>query len=396
MFQQLLKHVKILKKFLTYISLNDNISANVETIKNSEIMLKPFEIIDKLINSAIKTFESTGIVKVTSTEFEGSRLLNQDIRADLVIHVQTAEEKKYLIIFEVNSNGQPRFARAAAYQLKSILTKIENAYGVFGAPFISEESRKICQEAGIGYLDLGGNCLLKFNNVYISVEGKPNPYPSTRPLKSIFATRSTRALRVLLCNPKRDWFVKDLAKEANISLGQASNLKKRLLEFEFIKETGNKRAAKFRLSNPEVLLDRWAEYYSYRRNRARNYYSIDDVKSIEKNLSDYCETKNIPYAFTLTSGASLVAPFLRYKRVFIYLPNSMEKVALALGWKEVPSGPNITLLEPYDEGIFYGLQEINGMKVVSDVQLYLDLKGYKERGEEAAQFLLENRLRKQW
>jgi hypothetical protein len=53
-------------------------------------------------------------------------------------------------------------------------------------------------------------------------------------------------------------------------------------------------------------------------------------------------------------------------------------------------------LEPYDEGVFYAVQEINGMQVVSDAQLYLDLKGYKERGEEAAQFLLENRLRKQW
>ena len=99
---------------------------------------------------------------------------------------------------------------------------------------------------------------------------------------------------------------------------------------------------------------------------------------------------------TLTSGASLVAPFLRYKKAFAYIENSIEEVASNLGWKEVPSGSNITVLEPYDEGIFYGLQEINGIKVVSSIQLYLDLKGYKERGEEAAQFLLENVLRKQW
>jgi len=36
------------------------------------------------------------------------------------------------------------------------------------------------------------------------------------------------------------------------------------------------------------------------------------------------------------------------------------------------------------------------MKVVSDVQLYLDLKSNKERGEEAASFILEQRLRKRW
>jgi hypothetical protein len=359
-------------------------------------MLKQAEIIDKFLKISQEILDSTGIIRITRTGFKGTKLLNQDIKPDLVVQAETKDKGKYLIVFDVKSIGQPRYARTAAYQLKSILTTRENVYGVFGAPFISEESRKICQEAGIGYLDLAGNCFFKFDNIYINVEGKPNPYPSTRPLKSIFAKKSTRALRVLLCNPKRDWFVKDLAKEAKISLGQASNLKRRLLELEFITQICNEKATKFCLSNPEVLLNRWAEYYSYRENKIKNYYSIDDVKNIEKKIADYCELNRIRYAFTLTSGASLVAPFLRYKRVFVYLSNSIEKVALALEWKEVPSGPNITILEPYDEGIFYGLQEINGMKVVSDVQLYLDLKGYRERGEEAAQFLIENRLRKQW
>jgi len=358
--------------------------------------MKEFEIIEILKASIKEILYSTSTVKVTRTGLAGTRLLNQNIKPDLVVQVETKEKEKYFIIFEVKSAGQPRYARMAVNQLQSLIANKENFYGVFGAPFVSEESKNICQEAGIGYIDLAGNCLFKFNNVYINIEGRPNPYPSTRPLKSIFAKKSTRALRVLLCNPKRDWFVKDLAKEANISLGQASNLKKRLLEFEFIKGTGNEKATKFRLSNPEVLLNRWAEYYSYRENKIKNYYSLDDVRNIEKKIADYCESNQIRYAFTLTSGASLVAPFLRYKRVFVYLSNSIEKVALALGWKEVPSGPNITILEPYDEGVFYGLQEINGMKVVSDVQLYLDLRGYKERGEEAAQFLLENRLRKQW
>ena len=381
---------------MTIISFFYIVSANAEIHINGEIMMKEPEIIDKLQKSIKEIFDSTGTVKVTRTGFAGTRLLNQEIKPDLVVQTETKEKEKYLIVFEVKSAGQPRYARMAVNQLQSILANRENVYGVLGAPFISEESKKICQASGIGYIDLAGNCLFRFNNVYINVEGKPNPYPSTRPLKSIFATKSTRALRVLFSSPKKDWFVKDLAREANISIGQASNLKKRLLEYEFIEEVGDERGFKFRLSNPEALLNRWAENYSYRENKTRNYYSLDDVKEIEKKLSDYCETKKIRYAFTLTSGASLVAPFLRYKRVFVYLSNSIEKVALALGWKEVPSGPNITILEPYDEGVFYGLQEINGMKVVSDAQLYLDLKGYKERGEEAAQFLLENRLRKQW
>lgn len=361
-------------------------------------MIKEPEIIYRLQGIVKELLESTGFVKVTDlkSEAQSTQLFGQRFEPDLIFEVQVRGKNKYLLVFEIKSMGQPRYVRSAANQLLSIVGTRREFYGVFGASFISEESRQICREQGIGFADLAGNCLFKFDNVYISIEGRPNPYPATRPLKSIFAPKSTRALRVLLCDPKKEWFVKDLARDANISLGQASNLKKRLLEYEFIEAMGDKKGMKFRLSDPKTLLSKWASNYTYRSNRITNLYCLDDVKTIENKLVDYCEAKQIPYAFTLTSGASRVAPFLRYRRVFAYVMDSSEKIAQELGWKEVPSGPNISLLEPYDEGVFYGLQNINGAKVVCDIQLYLDLQGYRERGEEAARFLFESRLTTRW
>jgi len=67
-----------------------------------------------------------------------------------------------------------------------------------------------------------------------------------------------------------------------------------------------------------------------------------------------------------------------------------------LEWKPVSSGANFTLLRPYDDGVFYGVRKISEDSVASDVQLYLDLVGSKARGEEAATFLLEQRLRSKW
>jgi hypothetical protein len=64
--------------------------------------------------------------------------------------------------------------------------------------------------------------------------------------------------------------------------------------------------------------------------------------------------------------------------------------------KEVTTGPNFSILEPYDDGVFYGSRTIKGIRVVSDVQLYVDLVNYKGRGEESAKFLLEQRLKPQW
>jgi hypothetical protein len=88
----------------------------------------------------------------------------------------------------------------------------------------------------------------------------------------------------------------------------------------------------------------------------------------------------------------LVAPFLRYNRAFSYILGDIETLAKDLNFKEVSSGSNISILQPYDEGVFYKEQVIGGVKVVSDIQLYLDLISYKERGEEAAKFLYEQSL----
>jgi len=360
--------------------------------------MKEKECIKKLQSKARELLEGTGILEVIKIEPEpkGKSLSRQKVLPDFVIKVRTKDKEQYCLFFEVKSIGQPRYVRMAVNQLQAIISQRLNIYGVFGAPYLSEESMRICRENDIGFIDIAGNCLLKFNNVYISIQGKPNPYPATRPLKSLFAPKAARGLRVLLCNPKKEWGVEELAKEANISLGQASNLKRKLLDYEFIEEVKTQKGLRFRVLNPESVLNKWVENYSYRKNKIRNYYSFDEVKDIEKKLFTYCESNKIRYAFTLTSGASLVAPSLRYKRVFAYVEDFSEDMAKALGWKEVSSGQNISILEPYDEGIFYGLQDINGAKVVSDIQLFLDLKDYRERGEEAAKFLLERRLKPKW
>jgi hypothetical protein len=382
---------------LTYLSLYYIISANAERVILGETMITEKEIIDNIKKNIRNLFESTDFIKVDSIKSEVKNLFpNQQVQPDLIVEVKTKDKKKYFIVFEVKSAGQPRYTRMAVNQLKYMVSNKKNYYGVFAATFISEESKQICSENGIGFIDLTGNCLFKFDKIYISIEGRPNLYPNTRPLKSIFSTKSTRALRVFLVNPKKEWFVKDIAREANISLGQASNLKQRLLEFEFIAETGSGRNSKIRLKNAELLLGEWSNNYSYLKNKIRNFYSMDEVEVLEKKLSDYFKENQISYAFTLTSGASRVAPFLRYKRIFSYVSNNIDRIAKDLNFKEVSTGPNISLLEPYDEGVFYYLQEVNGVKVVSDIQLYLDLQSYMERGEEAAKFLLERKLRKQW
>jgi hypothetical protein len=358
-------------------------------------MMMEKELIKQIKNIVITVFNNTGFIKIIKIKEDSISGILQQL-PDLSIEVQTNDRAKYTLIFEIKTVGQPKYARIAISQLKEMVSKNINYYGVFASIFISDETRRICQENNVGFIDTAGNCFFNFDNVFLSVEGKSNPLPNKRPLKTLFYPKSSRALRVLLSYPKNAWFVKNLSTEAGISLGQASLIKKKLLEEELIEELEVDGLKRFKLIKPEKLLDKWAKNYNYNKNNIKNYYSLDDIKTIESNIVNYCNTKKIRYSFTLTSGASLVAPFLRYNRVFVYMLGDIEKIAQALTFKEVSSGSNISILEPYDEGVFYNSQVINGINVVNNIQLYLDLINYKERGEEAAKFLYEQRIRKNW
>ena len=314
-----------------------------------------------------------------------------NLRLDLVFEV-TVRSRSLKVIVEVKSIGEPRYVRYAIEQLQQYLARLKDAYGMIAAPYISNDAANICKENGIGYIDLAGNCFLRFDQVYIERKNYPNPNIERRPLRSLFTPKSSRVLRVMLSNPRRSWQVQELANEAKVSLGLVFKVKKRLLDLEYAREEKKKAL----LNRPEDLLNKWAESYSFRKNKVGDFFGLGEPKELERRIAKYCAERKIPYALTLFSGAALVAPFARYTRGFIYVGGDIQELAESAGLKKVSSGPNLTILEPYDEGIFYGIREIEGLMVACDVQLYLDLVGYRGRGEESAKFLLEQRIRPQW
>ncbi len=265
------------------------------------------------------------------------------------------------------------------------------SYGVFVAPFISERSAEICKSNGIGYIDLSGNCRLDFDGTYIEINGNPNRFARKSGLKSLFKPKAERVLRALLCNPERQWLALDLVEAAKVSAGQVSNVRKLLLEREWIQD--QKRGIK--LTEPIETLASWLNEYESGRNTAYEFYDMGSVGDIEATISSFCNLTGIRYAFTGFSGASRYAPFTTYRTVAVYMDISQEDIK-ELPFKPVNSGANIRVISPYDEGVFYGTRNIRGQSVASPVQCYLDLKEEKARGEEAAEALLEQEIKPSW
>jgi hypothetical protein len=310
---------------------------------------------------------------------------------DFFVTLNLNNERQILVV-EVKNNGQPRIAREAVNQLSRYRNIFLNAYCVFMAPYISPRAAEICQKDNVGYLDLAGNCYLSFGQVYIEQTGKPNPFRKRRDSISLYSPRASRILRVLLNNPGRIWRTQELSDEALVSLGQVANVKKLLLDREWINTMQNG----FSLNEPWILLEEWSDVYTYRKNEVRNLYSLNSIPEIESYLAEVCTKKGIKYALTGFSGASRFAPAVRYNRVMAYVSNPGEDVASLFTLKEVTSGANVMLLVPYDEGVYYGMQDIDDIKIVSPLQIYLDLKSFKGRGEEAAEVLLRDVIKPKW
>ncbi len=301
-------------------------------------------------------------------------------------------DDEWVVVLEARQSGQPRLAREAANAIPRWTSRYPNAIGVFAAPYVSPAAADILGRENIGYVDLSGNCRLCFDRVYIRVEGRPNKFTQLRDLRSLYSPKAERVLRALLLAPKRGWKVAELAKTACVSIGQASNVKKLLEDREWLQRDDDG----IRLTQPSKLIQEWSENYSYRKNKARDFYSTDELPQVEAKLATACKDLGVDYALAGFSAAARLAPSVRYQRVMAYVSDRIDRVVERVGLKPVTSGPNVTLFEPYDEGVLAGIRDVDDIRVTSPIQTYLDLREFRGRGEEAADAVLREVIEPTW
>jgi len=322
-------------------------------------------------------------------------------RPDFSIDLQTDGEA-WALICEVKADGQPRYVRGAALQLRDYVQRFGSAsrhgraYPVVVAPFISPASAEICKEAGVGFADLAGNCHLAFGRVYIEKSAPENPFRKRRVQRSIFGAKSARVLRLLLAEPHRLWRVVQLAEHAQVSLGQVSNLRQRLLDEEWaVIEKGGLRIAK-----PRELLDAWRQAYRLNPERSESCYTLLHGEALDKALrAAFAEAGRGQHAVLASySAGRWLAPFARVASLYLYVDEQGEAVLRKHLKLEPPGkGANVSLMQPKDEGVFLDrLEAAEGIWCTSAIQTYLDLAVSGERGGEAAEHLFNERIAPGW
>lgn len=342
------------------------------------------EIIAYLANEFPDLIDGLKVIDV-----EDNPNVTDNMRPDIIAMVKIGRTTRDLII-EVKSKGEPRFAKMAIQQLKEYNNIFPNGYPVFAAPYISKSSREICKQEGVGYIDLVGNVYLRFSSVLIDVVS-PGSWPEERrKARKLFTPKGTRVIRNLLINYKEPARITDLANRCNMSPGGVHWTVELLEDKAYVERDPKKRVL---LTRPGELLDAWAEAWSIEKNRPKVLFSLEPTpESLMRSIADAAQGTTTDYAFTLLSGASKVAPYVRFNDVWVYIDNEEKGWWKTLDLQPVDSGGNLVILRPYDKGVMMDLQEVDGMKVVSNIQLYVDLYNYPGRGREQAEFLRENVL----
>ena len=300
---------------------------------------------------------------------------------------------------EIKSSGQPRHVRNAVLQLRNYLAHAHSGRDVtliFITTYLSAEAQAMCRKANVGFLDLEGNARIVFDGVFIERSVSTKPSVQRRDLKSIFKPKSAQILRVMLRDPSREWRVADLAKAANVSLGQVSNVRTSLLNREWAELSDGG----LYLRAPNRVLDAWRDAYEPPSGEKRLFYTILQGKQFDIVAREAIHPNGPRDAhgaraiFASFSAARWLSPYARSNMQHFYADDAgLRLLKSGLKLTSASKGENVAITVTYDDGVFLDTVEpVPGVLCTSPVQTYLDLAAAGERGLEAAEHLRSEKL----
>jgi len=288
-----------------------------------------------------------------------------------------------VFIVEYKDSGKAASVENGILQLKRMNLHENISVRLLVVPYMHDRGRERCRQEGISWLDLSGNADITGHGIRISSSGRPNIYRQPGRSSGVFARKSSRVSRVLLHHAESSFTQRELSKITDLDEGYVSKIVRSLESDELIDRLED-RSVKAR--DKSLLLDAWREAYDFHEQPLiRGHVPARSGLDLLSVLSREFSSDGIEYAASGLAGAWLYTQFADFRIATIYLQRSIPAEKLSeLGFREGEPGENIWLVIPKDEWVFYESKEIDGIRSVHPLQVFLDLKGHPERAEEAA------------
>jgi len=351
-------------------------------------MKKELEIIKELVQRAGEIIQIEGL----EISIDIEKPLDNRLQPDLVIHV-SYQDLVFDMVGEVIAQHSSSVLKAKIAALKSYIKNDSAMIPVIISEYLSPERRSLCRDEGIYFMDLSGNVFIKYRSIHIERIGFPNLYPEKRKGRGVFSDKASLILREAFKDINKKWGIRELARSIELDPGFVSRIARELEKRNYI----SYRDSKLKLQDPESILKDWAYEYDYKKNKEIRFFNMSKSPGeIIEKLKRLKIPEKINYAFGFHAGANLISPYSVYNEVHIYIrdKDSIKYFSENLKIIEAEEGANLIFLLPfYKQSIFYDIQKKDSLKIVSDIQLYLDLYKYPIRGVEQAEYIYENRLK---
>lgn len=273
---------------------------------------------------------------------------------------------------------------------------------VFAAPHVSPRLAELCESKGWSWFDLSGNCHLRIPGlIHIHHTGNAPVHVTRKPKANLGSREAARVVRTLL-SPVfvgRKWTQRSLkiACRPKVSLGLVNKMVRYLREekyLEMVPDDG------FRVADPLKLLVAWRDAYRFDQHERLGFFTLLQGSKLHEALAWLGHDFEDHIAYAGFSAAEFQAPHVRQAKTWLYVSGHLvEAFRAKLGVKPVASGENLVVLVPSDSGVFFTPEEPmagDRLPCTNEVQTYVDLWHCGGRGQEAAEALLEQRVKPLW
>ena len=251
------------------------------------------------------------------------------------------------------------------------------------APYLSERAREVIASRGVSYIDSTGNIRLHSDRpgLYVTTQGaSKDPWPDDQPLKSLRGRGAGRALRAIV-DFSPPYGVRELAGRANVSHATLA----RVIDL-LAREALLNRDARGHVHGVDWAgcLHRWSHDYQFATsNQTTAFLAPRGLSDLTSKLA----TVKWRYALTGSLAVQSFSPITPPRLGMLYVED-IETAVRLLDLREVDSGANVLVAEPFDPVVYERSTKRDGLTLAAPTQIVADLLSGSRRMPSAAEELI--------
>lgn len=274
--------------------------------------------------------------------------------------------------------------------LEHIRVRKDHADILLVVPHLTNRVLHFCKKKQLSCIDLNGRAWLRAEGLLVDRRALPGrSFSYQLEPRNVFAGKSGRIVRSLLTGRDQIWTQAELVKRTHASSGMVSRLVQYFVSQSYLKKLS---AREYRINDFDGLLDDWIAADEFQERCSTNCYAgpIGNLSKIAHALQEWSENESVKIAFTQWVAALERHPYTEPAICSAYVQRLPDSATLeSLGLRPVEEVGKVWLHVPKDEGVFLETQSTANLDLVTDAQIYIDLKSTGLRGPEAAQALRE-------